>query len=47
MKFYHDGPLEALSGFFDVRFNGSPENPADFPVTLSTAPDPTGCTHWG
>jgi hypothetical protein len=37
-----DGPAEALVGFFDVSFKGSPENPTDSPVVLSTAPDPTG-----
>ncbi|CAK0783778.1 hypothetical protein CVIRNUC_006978 [Coccomyxa viridis] len=41
------GPVEGLVGFFDVQFRGSPQNPADFPVSLSTAPDPTGATHWG
>lgn len=42
-----NGPIEAFAGFFDTQFNGSPENPTDMPVTLSTAPDPTGATHWG
>ncbi len=41
------GSVNALCGYFDVQFAGSPENPADTPVTLSTAPDPTGATHWG
>lgn len=41
------GPADAFAGFFDTQFKGSEENPADFPVTLSTAPDPTGATHWG
>ena len=27
------GPVEGLVGFFDVQFRGSPQNPADFPVT--------------
>ena len=26
---------------------GSPEQPASYPTLLSTAPDPTGATHWG
>ena len=41
------GNINGFAGFFDVQFKGSPENPADFDVLLSTAPDPTGATHWG
>ena len=41
------GPVEALCGFFDTQFKGSQENPTDIEVTLSTAPDPQGATHWG
>ena len=41
------GNINGFAGFFDVQFRGSPENPADFDVLLSTAPDPTGATHWG
>ncbi|MEW5313505.1 MAG: hypothetical protein WDW38_005068 [Sanguina aurantia] len=41
------GPVEALCGYFDVLFKGSEENPADNEVRLTTAPDPTGATHWG
>ncbi|KAG7672538.1 hypothetical protein Ndes2526B_g08945 [Nannochloris sp. 'desiccata'] len=41
------GSVDAYCGFFDTEFKGSTENPADFPITLSTAPDPTGATHWG
>jgi protein arginine N-methyltransferase 1 len=41
------GSVDAYCGFFDTEFKGSVENPADFPITLSTAPDPTGATHWG
>ena len=40
------GPVDAYCGWFDTEFRGSPQAPADFPVTLSTAPDPTGATHW-
>lgn len=47
LRVLQPGPVEAFSGYFDVQFRGSPENPADSPVTLSTAPDPTGATHWG
>ncbi|PNW75848.1 hypothetical protein CHLRE_12g558100v5 [Chlamydomonas reinhardtii] len=41
------GPVDALCGFFDVLFKGSDENPTDNEIRLSTAPDPTGATHWG
>lgn len=41
------GNINGFAGFFDVQFRGSAENPADFDVLLSTAPDPTGSTHWG
>ena len=41
------GSVDAFVGFFDTEFKGSDENPASFPITLSTAPDPTGATHWG
>ncbi|GAX82177.1 hypothetical protein CEUSTIGMA_g9605.t1 [Chlamydomonas eustigma] len=41
------GPVDAFCGFFDVEFKGSSENPADVEVKLTTAPDPTGATHWG
>ena len=40
-------PVEAFCGYFDVLFKGSEQNPADVEVRLSTAPDPTGATHWG
>jgi hypothetical protein len=36
------GRIEALCGWFDVQFKGSEQNPTDNPVSLSTAPDPTG-----
>lgn len=42
LRLLQPGPVEALAGYFDVQFRGSPENPADSPVTLTTAPDPTG-----
>jgi protein arginine N-methyltransferase 1 len=41
------GPVEGFAGFFDVTFAGSKEQPADSEVVLTTAPDPTGATHWG
>ena len=41
------GPVDGFVGFFDVQFKGSPENPAQMEVLLSTAPDATGATHWG
>eukprot|EP00798_Chlamydomonas_sp_ICE-L_P029086 gene29086-32297_t len=42
-----EGPVEAFCGYFDTFFRGSDENPTDNEVRLSTAPDPTGATHWG
>lgn len=48
MHVSEDGcPVEAFCGYFDVLFKGSEQNPADVEVRLSTAPDPTGATHWG
>lgn len=41
------GPVDAFCGYFDVLFKGSAENPTDVEVRLTTAPDPTGATHWG
>lgn len=39
--------VDALCGWFDVDFRGSGANPAPSPVTLDTAPDEQGATHWG
>eukprot|EP01024_Parvocaulis_polyphysoides_P037993 TRINITY_DN339_c1_g1_i4.p1 TRINITY_DN339_c1_g1~~TRINITY_DN339_c1_g1_i4.p1 ORF type:complete len:384 (-),score=76.81 TRINITY_DN339_c1_g1_i4:606-1718(-) len=39
--------IEGFCGYFDVEFKGSPQNPCQSAVTLTTAPDATGCTHWG
>lgn len=47
MSIVDSGSIEGFVGFFDTEFKGSEESPAIFPVTLSTAPDPTGATHWG
>lgn len=47
MDIFENGPAEAFCGYFDVSFKGSQENPADHDILLSTAPDPTGATHWG
>ena len=47
MTVTESGAVEAFAGFFDTEFRGSEEHPTDMPVTLSTAPDPTGATHWG
>lgn len=41
------GMIDALCGFFDVSFKGSPENPTQHEVLLSTAPEIGPCTHWG
>jgi type I protein arginine methyltransferase len=47
LRILDGGPVDAFVGFFDVQFRGSPENPAQMEVLLSTAPDATGATHWG
>ncbi|KIZ06233.1 putative protein arginine N-methyltransferase 4.2 [Monoraphidium neglectum] len=47
MDVVEGGPVHAFCGWFDVAFRGSDAHPADTPVTLTTAPDPTGATHWG
>ena len=39
--------VDAFVGWFDVTFAGSPANPAPHVVTLTTAPDAAGATHWG
>ena len=46
-QFHSDGMVDALCGFFDVTFDGSPENPAQHRILLSTAPELGPCTHWG
>jgi protein arginine N-methyltransferase 1 len=40
------GAVQALAGWFDVTFDGSPSAPAETPVVLSTSPS-QGYTHWG
>jgi len=47
LRFSESGRAEGLVGYFDVSFRGSPENPADDPVVLTTEPDADGATHWG
>lgn len=37
----------AFAGWFDVKFAGSKENPAENIVHLTTAPNANGSTHWG
>ncbi|KAL3132213.1 hypothetical protein ABBQ32_008803 [Trebouxia sp. C0010 RCD-2024] len=44
---YDPGTVDGFVGYFDVLFKGSQQNPADAEILLSTAPDPTGATHWG
>ncbi len=44
---YDSGTVDGFVGYFDVLFKGSEQNPADVEILLSTAPDPTGATHWG
>merc|ERR1719188_2653681 len=47
MRVSHDGPVEGFCGFFDVFFRGSPEDPVEREVTLTTSPGPGNQTHWG
>ncbi|KAI3428836.1 hypothetical protein D9Q98_007653 [Chlorella vulgaris] len=47
IRVLEDGPVDAYCGWFDTQFKGSAENPTTNEVVLSTAPDPTGATHWG
>ena len=47
MKILEHGSVEGFVGYFDTEFRGSTETPAVVPITLSTAPDETGATHWG
>ena len=47
LRVLEDGPVDAFCGWFDTQFKGSQENPVTTEVTLTTAPDPTGATHWG
>lgn len=47
MRVLEDGPVDAFCGWFDTQFKGSQQNPTTTEVTLTTAPDPTGATHWG
>ena len=44
---YDAGAVDGFVGYFDILFKGSEQNPADIELLLSTAPDPTGATHWG
>ena len=37
----------AFAGWFDVKFAGSKENPAENVVPLTTSPNANGSTHWG
>jgi len=39
--------FNAILGWFTTDFRGSPENPTDTVVVLSTEPTDSGCTHWG
>jgi protein arginine N-methyltransferase 1 len=38
--------VSGFAGWFTVDFNGSPENPVQKRVVLSTGPE-VGTTHWG
>jgi len=47
MKVAKDGQIQGFTGYFDTPFRGSPENPAEQEVTLTTAPTVGTSTHWG
>lgn len=47
MKITEHGSVEGFVGYFDTEFKGSAESPVTTAVTLCTAPDETGATHWG
>mmetsp|Transcript_52423 Transcript_52423/g.154590 ORF Transcript_52423/g.154590 Transcript_52423/m.154590 type:complete len:376 (-) Transcript_52423:7-1134(-) len=47
MRIARDGPVEGFCGYFDAFFRGSPENPAEQDVVLTTAPNQGSSTHWG
>lgn len=47
MRIARDGPIEGFTGYFDAFFRGSPENPVEQEVTLTTAPTVGVATHWG
>lgn len=36
LEVMEDGPVDGFAGFFDVQFKGSPENPTDVEVLLTT-----------
>jgi len=42
-----EGGVDAFLGWFDVDFRGSAASPAQVAVTLDTAPEEAGSTHWG
>ncbi|KAL2630577.1 hypothetical protein R1flu_015263 [Riccia fluitans] len=46
---FHEGQRKCsgFAGWFDVQFKGSPSNPADEEVELTTAPSAEETTHWG
>ncbi|KAG6549207.1 hypothetical protein Mapa_009193 [Marchantia paleacea] len=46
---FHPGHsrLCGFAGWFDVHFKGSPSDPADHEVELTTAPSTDETTHWG
>lgn len=39
--------VNGILSWFTTDFRGSPANPAESPVTLTTAPTAEGATHWG
>jgi len=47
LRVVRDGLIEGFCGYFDAVFKGSPENPVEQEVTLTTAPTNGPGTHWG
>jgi protein arginine N-methyltransferase 1 len=47
LRVVRDGAIDGFCGYFDAYFRGSPENPTEQEVTLTTAPTTGQGTHWG
>eukprot|EP00435_Cladocopium_sp_Y103_P051908 s552_g16.t1 len=47
MRISKDTQLEGFTGYFNVMFRGSPQNPTKEVIELTTAPTVGTATHWG
>lgn len=47
MRISKDTQLEGFTGYFNVMFRGSPQNPTKEVIELTTAPTAGTATHWG